>query len=95
MAKLQIKSENITPFGRIFSIIEQFDVLLSNVIDSILGLQSRTYSQGKPYLLVIQRQKRTDNIQEIWEYGVLLRISVVSCIIHYWFMYISNLYFIF
>lgn len=36
MAKVQIKSEKITPFGGIFSIMEQFDVLLSNVIDSTL-----------------------------------------------------------
>ena len=29
MAKVQIKSEQITPFGGIFSIMEQFDILLS------------------------------------------------------------------
>ena len=34
VAKVQIKSEKITPFGGIFSIMEQFDALLSNVIDS-------------------------------------------------------------
>ena len=38
MAKVQIKSEKITPFGGIFSIMEQFDALLSNVVDSTLGL---------------------------------------------------------
>ena len=43
MAKVQIKSEKITPFGGIFSIMEQFDTLLSNVIDSTLGLRSRTF----------------------------------------------------
>ena len=43
MAKVQIKSEKITPFGGIFSIMEQFDALLSNVIDSTLGLRSRTF----------------------------------------------------
>ena len=42
MAKLQIKSEKITPFGGIFSIMEQFDALLSNVIDSTLGLRGHT-----------------------------------------------------
>ncbi len=42
MAKVQIKSEKITPFGGIFSVMEQFDALLSNVIDSTLGLRSRT-----------------------------------------------------
>ncbi len=34
MVKVQIKSEQITPFGGIFSIMEQFDALLSKVIDS-------------------------------------------------------------
>ena len=43
MAKVQIKSEKIIPFGGIFSIMEQFDALLSNVIDSTLGLRSRTF----------------------------------------------------
>lgn len=37
MAKVQIKSEQITPFGEIFSIMEQFDALLSKAIDSTLG----------------------------------------------------------
>ena len=37
MAKVQIKSEQITPFGGIFSIMEQFDALLSKVINSTLG----------------------------------------------------------
>ena len=34
MAKIQIKSEKLTPFGGIFSIMEQFDSTLSSVIDS-------------------------------------------------------------
>ena len=39
MAKIQIKSEKLTPFGGIFSIMEQFDSTLSSVIDSTLGLR--------------------------------------------------------
>ena len=39
MAKVQIKSEKLTPFGGIFSIMEQFDVLLAQTIDSTLGLR--------------------------------------------------------
>ena len=37
--KIQIKSEKLTPFGGIFSIMEQFDVLLAQTIDSTLGLR--------------------------------------------------------
>ena len=37
MAKVQIKSEQITPFGGIFCVMEEFDALLSNIIDSTLG----------------------------------------------------------
>ena len=34
MVKVQIKSEKLTPFGGIFSIMEKFDSMLSPVIDS-------------------------------------------------------------
>ena len=37
MAKVQIKSEKLTPFGGIFMVMEQFDSMLSSVIDSTLG----------------------------------------------------------
>ena len=37
MAKVQIKSEQLTPFGGIFSIMEQFDSMLSPIIDRTLG----------------------------------------------------------
>ncbi len=33
MAKVQIKSEKLTPFGGIFSIMEQFDALLAQTIE--------------------------------------------------------------
>ena len=34
MAKVQIKSEKLTPFGGFFSIMEQFDALLAQTIVS-------------------------------------------------------------
>ena len=43
MAKIQIKSEKLTPFGGIFSIMEQFDSTLSSVIDSTLDLRCRSF----------------------------------------------------
>ena len=43
MAKIQIKSEKVTPFGGIFSIMEQFNSTLSYVIDSTLGLKCRSF----------------------------------------------------
>ena len=43
MAKIQIKSEKLTPFGGIFSIMEQFDSILSSVIDSTLGLRCKSF----------------------------------------------------
>ena len=39
MAKIQIKSEKLTSFGEFFSIMEQFDALLAQTIDSTLGLR--------------------------------------------------------
>ena len=47
MAKIQIKSGKLTPFGGIFSIMDQFDSMLSSVIDSTLG--KRCKSRGYQY----------------------------------------------
>ena len=43
MANVQIKSEKLTPFGGIFPIMEQFDVLLDQTIGSTLGLRYTWY----------------------------------------------------
>ena len=43
MAKVAIKSENLSPFEGIFSIMEQFDSKLSSVIDSTLGMRCSLY----------------------------------------------------
>ena len=42
MAKVQIKSEKLTPFGGIFSIMEQFDSMISPFIDQALGQRWRS-----------------------------------------------------
>ena len=52
MAKIQIKSEKPTPFGGIFSIMEQFDSTLSSVIDSTLGLRCKSF--GYQYSEIIR-----------------------------------------
>ena len=43
MAKIQIKSEKLTPFGGYFRVMEQFDSTLASVIDSTLGLKCRSF----------------------------------------------------
>ena len=43
MAKVALKSEKLTPFGGIFSIMEQFDSKLSSVTDSTLGMRCKLY----------------------------------------------------
>ena len=52
MAKVAIKSENLSPFEGIFSIMEQFDSNLSSVIDSTLGMRCRLY--GYQYSEIIR-----------------------------------------
>ena len=52
MAKIQIKSERLTPFGGLFSIMEKFDSTLSSVIDSTLGLRCRSF--GYQYSEIIR-----------------------------------------
>ena len=54
MAKLQIKSEKLTPFGGFFSIMEQFDALLAQTIDSTLGLRCTLY--GYQYIFFFQAE---------------------------------------
>ena len=44
MAKVQIKSEKLTPFGGIFSIMEQFDALLAQTIDLNIYSDNNTYA---------------------------------------------------
>lgn len=41
MTKIQIKSVKLTPFGGIFSVMDQFERILSPVIDRTLGLRCR------------------------------------------------------
>ncbi len=43
MEKIAIKSEILTPFGGIFSIMEQLDFKLSSVIDSTLVVSCKLY----------------------------------------------------
>ena len=43
MAKVQIKSEEITPFGEIFHVREQFSRFVGPVIDKELGLRYTSY----------------------------------------------------
>ena len=63
MAKVQIKSEKLTPLGGIFSIMEQFDSMLSPIIDQTLGQRCRSIIG----CLVIQRQKRMDGVLDLLE----------------------------
>ena len=49
MAKIQKKSEKLTPFGGFFSIMEQFDTLLVQTIDSTLGLRCTLF--GYQYIV--------------------------------------------
>ena len=100
MAKIQIKSEKLTPFVGIFSIMEQFDSTLSSVINSTLGLRCRSFGyqyseivrspmsklnsilvekwKGKAYRLVIQRQKRMDGVQDLWEGEYIYRCILTN-----------------
>ena len=52
MTKVQIKSEKLTPFGGLFSIMEQFDSTLSSVIDSTLGQRCKSF--GYQYSEIIR-----------------------------------------
>ena len=61
MAKIAIKSEKLTPFGGIFSIMEQFGALLAPTIDSTLGLEYTLY--GYQYSEIRKKSKSTSTPQ--------------------------------
>ena len=54
MAKIQIKSEKITPFGGFFPIMDEFNRVLGEIVDSTLGLRSKLI--GYQYSEIIRRQ---------------------------------------
>ena len=64
MAKVAIKSEKLTPFGGIFSIMEQFDSKLSSVIDSTLGMKITGGSQSR---LLFQESLRFSFRELAWD----------------------------
>ena len=52
MAKIQIKSEKITPFGGIFPIMDEFNRVLSGIVDSTLGFRCKLF--GYQYSEIIR-----------------------------------------
>ena len=64
MAKVQIKSEKLTPFGGIFSIMEQFDSMLSPIIDQTLGQRCRSIIGYQYSEIMGHLQKRVDSIAQ-------------------------------
>ena len=67
MAKIQIKSEKLTPFGGIFSIMEQFDSTLSYVIDSTLGLRCRSFGYQYSEIVRSPMSKLNSILVEKWK----------------------------
>jgi len=43
MAKIQLKSEKVTPFGGIFHVRELFSRYMDPIIDKVLGLRCASY----------------------------------------------------
>ena len=52
MAKVQIKSERVTPFGGIFHVRELFSRYVGPVIDKVLGLRCTSYGYQSARLQV-------------------------------------------
>ena len=58
MAKVQIKSEKLTPFGGFFSIMKQFDALLAQTIDSTLGLRCTMFERKRLRVYTLHNSKK-------------------------------------
>ena len=65
MAKVQIKSEKFTSYGRTFSIMEQFDTLLAQTINSTLGLRCTLYGYRLIYSLQMRFQFHKGSIETV------------------------------
>ena len=66
MAKIQIKSEKLTPFGGIFSIMEKFEQTISPIIDQTLGLRCSSYG----YQSLNAYLSHKTNINPVYKWGV-------------------------
>ena len=58
MANVQIKSEKLTPFGRIFPIMEQFDALLAQTIDSTIFTVQANMTRQTSLFIVFYYSRR-------------------------------------
>ena len=87
MAKVAIKSEKISPFGGLFSIMEQFDSKLSSVIDSTLGMRCRLY--GYQYSEIIRSYKYRRFLAMAMPEQVEHRLSLPPAPHHSWSKYHS------
>ena len=56
MAKIQIKSEKITPFGGIFHVRELFSRFVAPIIDKVLGIRCTSF--GYQY---------SESVKQIWK----------------------------
>ena len=72
MVKIQIKSEKLTPFGGFFSIMEQFDALLAQTIDSTLGLRasSRIKTFVFKFISVLAKWIKTSRMYVLYIYSL-------------------------
>ena len=67
MAKVNIKSEIITPFGGIFHVRELFSRFVGLVIDKVLGIRCMSYGYQSARLWIYQELLHTDYIiATIW-----------------------------
>ena len=74
MAKVQIKSEKITPFGGIFHVRELFSRYIGPIIDEVLGLRCTSY--GYQYSEIVGSLSNVyfcggDCVEDVFLHGVL------------------------
>ncbi|MBQ2029488.1 MAG: hypothetical protein II484_01270 [Bacteroidaceae bacterium] len=77
MAKVQIKSEKITPFGGIFHVRELFSRFLGPVIDKVLGLRCTSFGyQYGEHVLPPSSQPQTADGYSVRE----IKAGILHCI---------------
>ena len=66
MAKVQIKSEKVTPFGGIFHVRELFSRYMAPIIDKVLGLRCASYGYQYTARSLVHCQASISVVESAW-----------------------------
>ena len=79
MAKVQIKSEKITPFGGIFHVRELFSRFVAPIIDKVLGIRCTSFGYQYSEIVGSLALISDSYFSDLLAFAVTTGASIVSC----------------